>query len=65
MLAPFAHIGIELPHHADIEAVAARAEPAGCLAMAPTEMPPPIGYICMLRDPDGSRADMGSFGGPQ
>ena len=22
--------------------------------MPPTEMPPPIGYICMLRDPDGN-----------
>ena len=36
VLAPFAHLGIELPEHADIDAVAARAEPAGCLAMAPT-----------------------------
>jgi len=57
VLAPFAHIGIELPEHADIDAVAARAEPAGCLAMAPTEMPDPIGYICMLRDPDGNMVE--------
>jgi catechol 2,3-dioxygenase-like lactoylglutathione lyase family enzyme len=56
-LNPFAHLGIELPEHADIDDVAARAEAAGCLAMAPTEMPAPIGYICMLRDPDGNMVE--------
>ena len=30
VLAPFAHIGIELPTHGDIEAIAARAADAGC-----------------------------------
>jgi catechol 2,3-dioxygenase-like lactoylglutathione lyase family enzyme len=57
VLAPFAHFGIELPHHADIDAIAARADAAGCLAMKPTEMPDPIGYICMLRDPDGNMVE--------
>ena len=57
VLAPFAHIGIELPAHGDIDAIAARAAAAGCLAMAPTEMPDPIGYICMLRDPDGNMVE--------
>jgi catechol 2,3-dioxygenase-like lactoylglutathione lyase family enzyme len=57
VLAPFAHLGIELPTHADIDAVATAAEPAGCLAMAPREMPAPIGYICMLRDPDGNMVE--------
>ena len=37
--------------------IAARAQHAGCLAMAPTEMPDPIGYICMLRDPDGNMVE--------
>jgi len=57
VLAPFAHLGIELPEHADIDAIAARAERSGCLAMAPREMPVPIGYICMLRDPDGNMVE--------
>jgi catechol 2,3-dioxygenase-like lactoylglutathione lyase family enzyme len=57
VLAPFAHFGIELPNHEDIDAIAARAKVAGCLAMKPTEMPPPIGYICMLRDPDGNMVE--------
>ena len=57
VLAPFAHFGIELPAHADIDAIAARGEAAGCLAMAPRQMPAPIGYICMLKDPDGNMVE--------
>lgn len=57
VLAPFAHFGIELPEHADIDAIAARGDAAGCLAMAPQELPPPIGYVCMLRDPDGNMVE--------
>ena len=53
-LAPFAHIGIELTSRAEIDAIAARGEAEGCLSWAPTEMPPPIGYICALKDPDGN-----------
>lgn len=53
-LAPFAHLGIELTSREELEELAAKAEEAGSLAMPPTEMPPPIGYICMLSDPDGN-----------
>jgi catechol 2,3-dioxygenase-like lactoylglutathione lyase family enzyme len=54
ILAPFAHLGIELTSPEAIDAKAAQGEAGGCLGMPPTEMPPPIGYICMLRDPDGN-----------
>ena len=54
VLTPFAHLGIELPTRDAIDAAAARADAVGCLAMPPTQMPPPIGYVCMLRDPDGN-----------
>jgi catechol 2,3-dioxygenase-like lactoylglutathione lyase family enzyme len=54
VLAPFAHLGIELTRRDEVEQVAARAEAAGVLVMPPTDMPPPIGYICMVRDPDGN-----------
>lgn len=53
-LAPFNHIGIEMPTKADVDGIAARAEAEGCLAMEAKMMPDPIGYICMLEDPDGN-----------
>lgn len=53
-LAPFNHIGIELPTKQDVDDIAARAAERGCLAMPAQLMPPPIGYICMLEDPDGN-----------
>lgn len=53
-LAPFNHIGIELPNRHDVDDMAARGEAAGCLAFPAKVMPPPIGYICMLSDPDGN-----------
>ena len=53
-LAPFNHIGIEMPERSDIDDLAERAAADGCLAMPATDMPPPIGYICMLNDPDGN-----------
>ncbi len=57
ILAPFAHLGVELPTREALDEIAARAETAGCLAMAATQMPAPIGYVCMLRDPDGNRIE--------
>lgn len=56
-LQPFAHFGIELPSRADVDAMAQRGEEAGCLGMPATMMPPPIGYICMLKDPDGNMVE--------
>ena len=53
-LGPFAHLGIEVTSRAEVDAIAEKAEAAGSLAMPPTEMPPPIGYICMVTDPDGN-----------
>ncbi|MGB3733345.1 MAG: VOC family protein [Ilumatobacter sp.] len=53
-MAPFNHFGIELPTKADVDAIAERAEADGCLGMPARMMPDPIGYICMLEDPDGN-----------
>lgn len=53
-MAPFNHIGIELPTRQDVDNIATRAEAEGCLAMAARIMPDPIGYICMVEDPDGN-----------
>jgi lactoylglutathione lyase len=56
-LAPFAHIGIEMPTRDDIDQIAVKGSAADCLGMPPTQMPAPIGYICMLRDPDGNMVE--------
>lgn len=53
-LAPFAHLGMEMPNKEDIDAIAKKGKAAGCLGMPPTMMPAPIGYITMLKDPDGN-----------
>lgn len=53
-MAPFNHFGIELPTKDAVDEIAKRAEAAGCLGMPPRTMPDPIGYICMLEDPDGN-----------
>ena len=57
VLAPFSHIGIELPTREAVDEMAARGERNGCLAMPATLLPPPIGYICMLRDPTGNMVE--------
>jgi len=54
ILAPFAHIGIEMPTKQAVDEIAARGQVAGCLQWPPTLMPQPIGYVCALTDPDGN-----------
>jgi len=44
----------EVTSRAEVDAIAKRGQAEGCLAWPPTEMPPPIGYICALTDPDGN-----------
>jgi catechol 2,3-dioxygenase-like lactoylglutathione lyase family enzyme len=53
-LAPFAHIGIELPTKEDVDRVAERAREMGVLTWEPQWMAPHIGYICAAKDPDGN-----------
>jgi catechol 2,3-dioxygenase-like lactoylglutathione lyase family enzyme len=54
IMKPFAHLGIEVPHRADVDAIAARARADGSLWWEPRDMPDPVGYICAVRDPDGN-----------
>jgi lactoylglutathione lyase len=54
VLGPFAHIGIELTSRDEVDRAADEAEKSGSLKMPPTQMPPPIGYIAMVSDPDGN-----------
>jgi lactoylglutathione lyase len=54
MLRPFAHLGIELPTQAAVDAIAEQARADGCLAWEPQRLPPPVGYVCAASDPDGN-----------
>ena len=54
IMAPFAHIGIEVPTRAEVERIAEMGRAEGCLMWPPTDMPDPIGYICAVTDPDGN-----------
>jgi lactoylglutathione lyase len=53
-LGPFAHLGIELPDRADVDAMAERARALGVLEWEPAQLAPHIGYVCAARDPDGN-----------
>jgi len=57
ILGPFAHIGIEVMEREHIDQIAEKAKEEGCLALGPVQMPPPIGYICFLKDPDGNNVE--------
>ncbi len=54
LLAPFAHIGIEMPQRQHVDDIAEQARQAGCLRMEPADIPYPVGYVCMITDPDGN-----------
>jgi lactoylglutathione lyase len=55
------HLGIELPTRHAVDAMAVLARADGCLAAEPVQMPPPIGYVCTLLDPDGNAVEF-SYG---
>ncbi|MCU1501842.1 MAG: hypothetical protein JWM12_1196 [Ilumatobacteraceae bacterium] len=57
VMAPFAHIGFEVTSREEVDEIAARGEAEGSLVWAPRDMPPPIGYICALKDPDGNMVE--------
>ncbi len=52
-LGPFAHLGIALSSAAAVDAIARRAQADGCLRSGPVDYGPPVGYFCMVGDPDG------------
>jgi catechol 2,3-dioxygenase-like lactoylglutathione lyase family enzyme len=53
-LAPFAHLGIELPSRADVDAMADRARALGVLHWEPRQLAEHVGYVCAAVDPDGN-----------
>lgn len=59
----FSHFGFAVDSREAVDAIAAKAEAAGCLLWAPREEPYPVGYYCGLHDPDGNAVEF-SFGQP-
>jgi catechol 2,3-dioxygenase-like lactoylglutathione lyase family enzyme len=56
-LAPFAHLGIEVPAKDDVDRIADQARADGCLVWEPQQLPPPVGYVCAATDPDGNMVE--------
>ena len=50
----YSHLGFACASRDEVDAIAARAEQAGCLRWPPREEPYPVGYYCGIRDPDGN-----------
>ncbi len=59
----YSHFGFALDSRAAVDAMARRAEAAGCLAWPPRQEPYPVGYYCGLKDPDGNFVEF-SYGQP-
>lgn len=65
-IGPFGHLGIELESRAAVDDAASAAEAGGFLQSPPADLPQPIGYVCMVNDPDGNTIefshDQGVYG---
>ena len=57
------HYGFGVEKREDVDAIAADAGETGCLYWEPRELPPPVGYLCALEDPDGYIVEF-SYGQP-
>jgi catechol 2,3-dioxygenase-like lactoylglutathione lyase family enzyme len=57
VLGPYAHFGFELPTRKAVVEAARKAEAEGALVYPVTQMPPPIGLICFVEDPDGNTVE--------
>jgi catechol 2,3-dioxygenase-like lactoylglutathione lyase family enzyme len=59
----FSHLGFALESREAVDALAARAQAAGCLVWPARDEPYPVGYYCGLKDPDGNFVEF-SYGQP-
>jgi catechol 2,3-dioxygenase-like lactoylglutathione lyase family enzyme len=56
-LTSFSHLGISLDTRADVDRVAEMAKEEGCLVLGPMYRNEVVGYICLIRDPDGNNVE--------
>lgn len=59
----YSHLGFALDSTTAVDAVAARAQAAGCLVWPPRQEGEPVGYYCGVQDPDGRVVEF-SYGQP-
>jgi catechol 2,3-dioxygenase-like lactoylglutathione lyase family enzyme len=58
-----AHFGYDVPSRATVDEIAARAQQEAILELPPTDAGQIVGYICIVRDPDGNLVEF-SHGQP-
>ena len=56
-LTSISHLGVSLESRADVDRVAANAKEEGILVLGPMYRNEIVGYICMVRDPDGNNVE--------
>ena len=56
-LRSISHLGISVDSREAVDAIAAMAKDEGCLVLGPRYMNPVVGYICLVRDPDGNQVE--------
>ena len=56
-LRSISHLGLSLSSREEVDATAERAREEGCLLLGPRYMNPVVGYICLIRDPDGNQLE--------
>ena len=56
-LTSISHLGISMNSRADVDRIAEMAARDGCLVLGPMYRNPVVGYICLVRDPDGNNLE--------
>ena len=56
-LTSIAHLGISLDTRDQVDEVARLAADDGCLVLGPMYRNPDVGYICLIKDPDGNNVE--------
>ncbi len=56
-LTSIAHLGISLDTRDQVDEVARLADEDGCLVLGPMYRNPDVGYICLIKDPDGNNVE--------
>jgi len=56
-LRSISHLGLSLASREEVDAVAETARAEGVLLLGPRYMNPVVGYICLIRDPDGNQLE--------